>query len=334
MVDGGAAGELIDQARLELYRGQCNCSYWHGAFGGAYLPHLRNAVYQQLIAADNLLDQHEGRVVASRPAAVGRADRRRLQPRWPARKCGWRTTGWSRWSPRPRAGSSTSSTCKAICHNLLATLARRPEAYHREVLARPVGRRRRRRRQHSRPRRLQAGRPRPAAAATTAGSARAWSITSSPPTSTRPTSPRAGPKSRATSSTASYEAKLRRSDGRVQVQLTREGSRAGPHGARSPRASRSTPASATLEIAYLLENVPADIGAALGAGVQLRRPARRRRRPLLPRRPAASGWASSATSSTCRASTQLGLVDEWLGIDVGAAVRPARRRSGPTRSKR
>ena len=42
---GDAANELIEQARRALYRGQCNCSYWHGAFGGIYLPHLRNAVY-------------------------------------------------------------------------------------------------------------------------------------------------------------------------------------------------------------------------------------------------------------------------------------------------
>src|SRR5690606_30063767 len=35
--------ELLNQARTELYRAQCNCSYWHGAFGGLYLPHLRNA---------------------------------------------------------------------------------------------------------------------------------------------------------------------------------------------------------------------------------------------------------------------------------------------------
>ena len=45
----------------ELYRGQCNCGYWHGAFGGIYLPHLRNAVYHHLIAADNLLDRAAGR---------------------------------------------------------------------------------------------------------------------------------------------------------------------------------------------------------------------------------------------------------------------------------
>ena len=53
----GATGEHFDAARRELYRGQCNCSYWHGAFGGIYLPHLRNAVYSHLIAADNLLDK-------------------------------------------------------------------------------------------------------------------------------------------------------------------------------------------------------------------------------------------------------------------------------------
>lgn len=35
-----------------LYAGQCNCPYWHGVFGGLYLPHLRGAVYQELIAAE------------------------------------------------------------------------------------------------------------------------------------------------------------------------------------------------------------------------------------------------------------------------------------------
>ena len=57
-------GELLERAREELYRAQCNCGYWHGAFGGIYLPHLRNAVYQHLIAADNLLDRDAGRADA------------------------------------------------------------------------------------------------------------------------------------------------------------------------------------------------------------------------------------------------------------------------------
>lgn len=39
-----------------LYRGQCNCPYWHGLFGGLYLGNLRHAVYANLIAAGRLAD--------------------------------------------------------------------------------------------------------------------------------------------------------------------------------------------------------------------------------------------------------------------------------------
>lgn len=42
----------IDKAKEELWQGQCNCAYWHGIFGGLYLPHLRNAIYQHLISAE------------------------------------------------------------------------------------------------------------------------------------------------------------------------------------------------------------------------------------------------------------------------------------------
>ena len=35
-----------------IWRAQCNCAYWHGVFGGIYLPHLRHGIYQNLIAAD------------------------------------------------------------------------------------------------------------------------------------------------------------------------------------------------------------------------------------------------------------------------------------------
>ncbi len=44
------------KAEEELYRGQCNCGYWHGVFGGLYLPHLRGSVYRHLIAAENAVE--------------------------------------------------------------------------------------------------------------------------------------------------------------------------------------------------------------------------------------------------------------------------------------
>ena len=39
-----------------LYQSQCNDSYWHGVFGGLYLPHLRSAVYEHIVQAEVLAD--------------------------------------------------------------------------------------------------------------------------------------------------------------------------------------------------------------------------------------------------------------------------------------
>ncbi len=43
-------------ARDALHRGQCNCGYWHGLFGGLYLQHLRGALMSALIEAEELVD--------------------------------------------------------------------------------------------------------------------------------------------------------------------------------------------------------------------------------------------------------------------------------------
>jgi alpha-amylase len=40
-----------------LHQAQCNDAYWHGVFGGLYLPHLRHALYENLIKAEALCDQ-------------------------------------------------------------------------------------------------------------------------------------------------------------------------------------------------------------------------------------------------------------------------------------
>ena len=45
------------EAEKELFRAQCNCSYWHGIFGGLYLYHLRNAVYEHLIKSEEIMDR-------------------------------------------------------------------------------------------------------------------------------------------------------------------------------------------------------------------------------------------------------------------------------------
>ena len=47
------------EARRAIGRAQCNDAYWHGVFGGLYLPHLRNAIWRQLAIAERALRQGE-----------------------------------------------------------------------------------------------------------------------------------------------------------------------------------------------------------------------------------------------------------------------------------
>jgi len=129
-VESGANGDLVDRARTELYRGQCNCAYWHGAFGGVYLPHLRNAVYRSLIAADNLLDQAAGRPEPWIEANIADFN---FDARQEVQLANDRLVALIAPS---RGGQLYELDVRGICHNLLATLARRPEAYHRKVLDR------------------------------------------------------------------------------------------------------------------------------------------------------------------------------------------------------
>ncbi len=131
LVDSGMDSELIRSARTELYRGQCNCAYWHGAFGGTYLPHLRNAIYNHLIAADNLLDRAVNRGANWVEAITDDLD---LDGRPEVELANDKLVALL--SPS-RGGQLYELDVRSICHNLLATLSRRPEAYHRQVLAGP-----------------------------------------------------------------------------------------------------------------------------------------------------------------------------------------------------
>ena len=47
-------------ARRAIGRAQCNDAYWHGVFGGLYLPHLRDAIWRNLAEAEAELRRSEG----------------------------------------------------------------------------------------------------------------------------------------------------------------------------------------------------------------------------------------------------------------------------------
>ncbi|MCA9133012.1 MAG: DUF1926 domain-containing protein [Planctomycetales bacterium] len=120
--------ELLGAVEDHLYRGQCNCPYWHGAFGGIYLPHLRNAIYSELIAADNKLDYLEhGR--GNWVEATSEDYNFDLRPE--VRLANEQLIAYV--APA-RGGMLYELDVRAIRHNVLASLQRRPEAYHRKVL--------------------------------------------------------------------------------------------------------------------------------------------------------------------------------------------------------
>ena len=121
--------DYLEIARQELYRGQCNCPYWHGSFGGLYLPHLRNAIYRALITAHNALDDAEGR---TGPRALIEVGDFNLDARQEVRLENDRLIAWVRPA---RGGHIYELDVRENATNLLATLDRRPEAYHADILA-------------------------------------------------------------------------------------------------------------------------------------------------------------------------------------------------------
>ncbi len=126
---GGADPDFLEAARQDLYRAQCNCPYWHGAFGGLYLPHLRNAVYRHLIAAHNALDEAEG--LAGPRVRVDVADFN-LDARQEVRLENDQLIAYVRPA---QGGHVYELDVRHASANILATLDRRPEAYHGAIAA-------------------------------------------------------------------------------------------------------------------------------------------------------------------------------------------------------
>jgi len=120
--------EVLDQARTWLYRAQCNCGYWHGAFGGVYLPHLRNAVYQNLIMAENILEQQRRKPDAWIEASADDYD---FDGSHEVRLANESLVAWL--APA-NGGQMYELDLRRAAHNLLATMQRRTEVYHQKIL--------------------------------------------------------------------------------------------------------------------------------------------------------------------------------------------------------
>ena len=110
-------------ARESLWRSQANDAYWHGVFGGCYLPHLRRAVKSALLDA-------EARVAAmAEPVTVTSGDlngdgRREIAVRTPALVV---------TVAQDEGGTLTEIGALGRRHDLADVLSRRREGYHARI---------------------------------------------------------------------------------------------------------------------------------------------------------------------------------------------------------
>ncbi len=112
-------GKNIPEARRCLLKAQCNDAYWHGIFGGLYLPVLRNAVKRELILAERILDSEEdlqGRIIGD----LNADGYREAELRGPEGVVVVNSIG----------GQVSELSDKKSLFDLLSTLTRRMEHYH------------------------------------------------------------------------------------------------------------------------------------------------------------------------------------------------------------
>jgi alpha-amylase len=110
-----------------LHQAQCNDAYWHGVFGGLYLPHLRHALYENLIKAEALYDRKMHRekewVELERLDFNGDGDEEVIV-RNPEMVLLFSSRG----------GSLLEMDDRSKAFNILGTLTRRKEGYHHNLL--------------------------------------------------------------------------------------------------------------------------------------------------------------------------------------------------------
>jgi len=114
----------VDQAGVHLLRAQCNDAYWHGVFGGLYAPHLRAALWRELVKAEKLADAADHGVPSYAEVftldfdADGREEMYHVSESYAAL-----TKPWD-------GGTMVALDFRVSDVTLINSIQRRPEAYH------------------------------------------------------------------------------------------------------------------------------------------------------------------------------------------------------------
>jgi alpha-amylase len=121
-----AKGEYIDKILDNIWMGQCNCPYWHGVFGGLYLPNLRSPIYKSLIQAENELDKLEKRTKIFSEVVDFNFDGKD--------EIIIETNKYNLYFYPGTGGALYELDYKPINFNLLDIVSRREEGYHKKLL--------------------------------------------------------------------------------------------------------------------------------------------------------------------------------------------------------
>ncbi len=120
----------IGRAREELWQGQCNDAYWHGVFGGLYLPFLRAAAYEHLLKAESAMEgmeQEDGDFLSLEEVDLDGDGRKEMVIR----------NRPLTLAVDPETGMALEMSYKPAHINLTNALNRREEAYHRRLIDLP-----------------------------------------------------------------------------------------------------------------------------------------------------------------------------------------------------
>jgi alpha-amylase len=117
--------QKAQKAFAHLWAGQCNCPYWHGVFGGLYLSHLRDAIYQNLIDAESIADKISGKRfpgVELSDIDIDGYEEVLVE-----------TKLYNSYISLARGGTMYELDYKPLSKNLLDTMTRRKEGYHEKL---------------------------------------------------------------------------------------------------------------------------------------------------------------------------------------------------------
>ncbi|MFQ5893430.1 MAG: alpha-amylase/4-alpha-glucanotransferase domain-containing protein, partial [Nitrospinota bacterium] len=126
--ESGVDRQTVEEARTALWKGQDNDPYWHGVFGGIYIPHLRAATYASLLEAEAIADSHllPAGDVHIETVDYDRDGTEEIIAEGPALAAIFRPE---------KGGTLIGLDLKRQGVNLLNTFTRRREAYHAELPA-------------------------------------------------------------------------------------------------------------------------------------------------------------------------------------------------------